>query len=338
MPANWRNSIVAFSKFFPGQPVNTVVDFSHPDIRCAVWQLESTPTNNLPHLQGAVYFTKQVTSAGFFKRLPDLLDSHIEPKKEKASWADNVRYCTKVETRIEGEDSGPFFYPTEDSVRAELGQGSRTDLSSAVAAIQQGGIKRAIELHPTTFIKFHAGMQKYAAAVKPKPVPRIVFKPRPWQRKLLAFLKMPADDRHILWVHDPVGNVGKSVLTRHLVLSCGAIKLEGRVVDMAYAYSDESIAVFDIPRTMADYLKHLYGFAEGLKNGMVNSTKYEPTLKIFDPPHVVFFSNSGYDPELWSQDRVIKINADHEDFDELTYQDYPARYREALHAIDNLEE
>lgn len=130
------------------------------------------------------------------------------------------------------------------------------------------------------------------------------FAPRPWQSRVLAYLERPANDRKIIWVYDSEGKAGKSRLARHLIMEHNAVQLEGRVQDMAFMYNKEPIVVIDITRAQAEHSNHLYSFAEKLKNGVLVSTKYECVQKLFKPPHVVFFSNSEPDMQLWTSDRL----------------------------------
>ena len=57
-------------------------------------------------------------------------------------------------------------------------------------------------------------------------------------------------------------------------------------------------------------MDHLYSFAEELKNGKFMSGKYESTFTLFEPPHVVFLSNSMFQEGKWSADRVYLVALD----------------------------
>lgn len=259
-----------------------------PRERYVVWQLESCPETGRKHLQGYVEFNKQLRLAALKKLHPT---AHWEARR---GTRDQARaYCMKEETRLEG----PYERGTW-----ETQQGKRTDLEGAVAALREGGMKRVVEEHPTVFVKFHKGLRELERAIAPRPTDAD-FVPRPWQKRVLDLLAVPATDREILWIVDTQGAKGKSRLARHLVLEHGAALLSGRVQDMAYMYNKERIAIFDITRTQAENLNHLYSFAESLKNGTVVSTKYESVTKVFDTPHVIFFANVMPSSEAWSADR-----------------------------------
>jgi len=195
-------------------------------------------------------------------------------------------------------------------------QGKRTDLHDVAEVIAgtSGGIskklKAAAELNPSAFIRYHRGFAAYAAitAVPERKSAPAVW--REWQKWLLRYLQKEADDRTIVWVTDKTGGQGKSTLVNYLVTNHpdDYIEVCGRNADMAYAYDGEAVAFFDVPRTQADQMDHLYGFAEKLKNGRVFSTKYESRMKTFRPPHVVFFANQEPAQGKWSADRLLHLD------------------------------
>lgn len=268
--------------------------------RYVSWQLERGDAEGTPHIQGYVELSRPTRLAPLKTWLPT---AHFEARRGTREQARD--YTRKDDTREPGDDSGPF----ERGEFTAGGAGRRNDLADAVAALKAGGMKRVREECPTAYVKFSRGLHALAKGIDADNRPRDSdFVPRAWQQRVIDIVKAPANDRNIVWVTDTVGNKGKSRLARHLVLEHGAVLLEGRVSDMAYAYDKEPVVVIDITRAQADNTKHLYSFAEKLKNGMIVSTKYESEMKLFKPPHVIFFSNASWDPELWSADRVKEID------------------------------
>lgn len=130
--------------------------------------------------------------------------------------------------------------------------------------------------------------------------------PRPWQSAVLELLGKPADDRSIFWVTDTQGNQGKTRLSTHLIRNHGGVELSGKMADMSYAYSQNKakIVIFDITRAQADHSDHIYSMAEKLKGGRLMVTKYSSRMITFQPPHVIVFSNSTWNRDKWSVDRV----------------------------------
>lgn len=337
MPSAFRATYASAVKYFPDGPVVTDLAPFGPQVVAAAWQLERCPTTQRLHLQCCLAFTKQQTARSLFRQIPALTGAHLGAQHVKSTFQKQVKYCTKLDTRYEGEDSGPFFYPDMETVLAtKEKQGERSDLHAAAESLRTVGLKRTAIAHPTVFMRYHAGMEKLAMHMAPPVAADPDFKPRMWQRKLLSYVATAPDNRTIVYVWDRDGNAGKSVLARNLCISHGAISLSGKVADMAYLYDSERVAVFDIARAENENIRHLYVMAEKLKNGYFTSTKYVPVQKGFKSPHVLFFSNANWDSDLWSKDRVINLMAHDPEFDQPNYNDYPERFRAALMAQDDL--
>ena len=79
--------------------------------------------------------------------------------------------------------------------------------------------------------------------------------------------------------HDNHGNTGKSRFARYLVACNEAVIFtSGKMASM------ELIVIFDLSRTQADKIDHVYSCIENLKNGIMFSPKYDSGTKIFKPP------------------------------------------------------
>lgn len=80
----------------------------------------------------------------------------------------------------------------------------------------------------------------------------------------------------------------------------------GKTSDIAYAYNNENIIVFDFSRSNEDRIN--YQVIEQLKNGLLFSGKYSSKNKVFDTPYIICFSNFHPDRDKLSEDRWnIKI-------------------------------
>lgn len=266
-------------------------------------QQEVAPTTGMLHYQGFCVFAVN-------KRVSALKKVHATAHWElmKGKLEDSERYCSKDETRLEGT------LPKTWGTRPTNEQGKRSDLEDAIDALKACDgppakrIKAVARQFPAAYVKFHRGLESLAvqlAVRQPLPLPDW----RPWQAELAEILSAEPDNRTILWYTDGDGGAGKSTFTGYYVCNedLDAVTLSGKVADMAYTYQGERVVFFDVSRTQAEHMDHLYSFAEHLKNGIIHSTKYTPILKTFKPPHVVFFSNGHPVAGKWSVDRVKEV-------------------------------
>lgn len=261
-------------------------------------QGEICPETGRKHLQGFCIFATN-------QRLGKLKELHAT-----AHWSvmkgridQNETYCTKDETA--DAEFPPKFWGTRPA------QGARNDLTSLLQVAEgcssvNEALKRMAETDAFTFAKYHGGLEKVIRLTLDTRLAVDIPNWRPWQADLITRLKQEPDDRKIMWYCDKNGGCGKSTIVKWYINNKdeSAVKLQGKVADMAYIYEGERIVFFDVSRTMAEHMDHLYQFAEDLKNGSLVSTKYQSTLKRFVPPHVVFFANHEPDRSKWSKDRL----------------------------------
>jgi len=265
-----------------------------PYVKYCVGQKERCPTTERIHFQLYVEVDPRQRLSTLRRWLPRL---HVENRNGTQARA--IEYVTKEETRMEE----PFEYGEKSTIERA---GQRTDLDDAIVLLKRGGLRLVAQEMPSAFVKFSSGLERLAEALSEKPTDKD-FVPRPWQKDLMDVVLGPANDRTIVWVYDEDGNKGKSRLTKHLVFEHNAILLTGKLADMAFTYNSEPIVIFDVPRTAVEHMKHLFTFAEMLKNGMVHSTKYVPKVKYFNPPHVIFMANIPAPESTWSSDRLMLV-------------------------------
>lgn len=262
-------------------------------------QLERCPTTGRTHLQAFCVFKEKKTLCGA-KKVSALW---FHPYKDVTHWevmkgtvAESVQYCSKPDTAIEGTHR-VWGTPIEDT------PGARNDIIAAWDAFRVGGVRAVINDHPSMWLRYSTGFIRALAHMSPpSPMPSPTTW-REWQTALLKELEGKPDARKIIWYYDQSGAAGKSTVVRYVCTNSKGIMLEGKVADLAYAYNGEPVVFFDVARTQAEHMDHLYSFAEKLKNGMVSSSKYESRTKYFDPPHVIFMANSLPDYTKWSSDR-----------------------------------
>lgn len=299
---------------FTGRPITDNFNFRDPNLKYVIYQLEKCPTTGALHWQIFMRF-KTNTSHERVKQCfaSDLTDPAVGGKpptvQGRTGPIDRARdYCAKEETRV----MGPFEHGHYNI------QGHRSDLGSFTAAViarADAGedwleARRALSREfGSTFLRF-AKHAEYVFNCNATTTADDDFVPRPWQREFLRKLAPTPDRRTIFWVYDEAGGKGKSRLGLHLICNHNAMVLSGRVADMAYAYMEQKsrIVVFDVTRTQTENLKHLYSFAESLKNGYFFNSKYNSRSVVFKPPHVVFFANVRPDVEAWTGDRLHLVD------------------------------
>lgn len=264
-----------------------------PFIKYCVYQKEKGESGT-EHFQGYAELQGQHRLAALKKWLPT---AHFEARRGTAEQA--RAYCMKEDTRIDGPWEHGEYVPPQP--------GKRSDLDQACQVALEAGIEEAARQFPSLFAKYYKGLSAYVSAMKEKPTD-MDFVPKVWQQNVLNLLEAEPNDRTIYWVHESRGNVGKSRLARHLIMEHGAVELHGKVADMAHAYQEQRIVVFDLARSQEEKYEHIYHFAEKLKNGVFFSPKYESGMKVFKAPHVIFFANVAPPSGVWSEDRVVEID------------------------------
>ncbi len=133
---------------------------------------------------------------------------------------------------------------------------------------------------------------------------------RGWQKEVIDIVRGEVHPRKIYWFWEPEGNSGKSFLTKWLFMNYRCIVGGGKKADVfhqvAMAFekdeaADPQLILLDIPRSAQKYC--CYGAIEDLKNGFVNSGKYEGGVFCFNYPHVIVFANEEPDYNEMSADR-----------------------------------
>ena len=124
-----------------------------------IYQYEVCPETSRVHAQGYVQFTKQLTR-NQVKKYFDSTTIHLEPRK--GSHEEAVAYCSKEDTRLEGEESGPFIYGTPSI------QGERKDLKKLHSAVlstinDKTTIRRFALENPSLYVRNHNGIDKLIA-------------------------------------------------------------------------------------------------------------------------------------------------------------------------------
>lgn len=128
-----------------------------------------------------------------------------------------------------------------------------------------------------------------------------------WQRDLYTEIQNPPDERRIIWYCDASGGSGKTAfcklalttLHRVLFFSGGNFRDISHVVTKSKF--DPATVLINLPRSSEGKIS--YGAIEAIKDGIIQSGKYEGGFKLYAPPHVVVMANFLPDFSALSLDR-----------------------------------
>ena len=259
---------------------------------------------------------------------------HLSPA-EKVREA-NILYCQKGDTK-DDDAIARWSAPWLEVAHKVKHQGKRTDWDKiAELVLEKQDFYEVIIEYPEYAMKYATGIRAMIAAAKEREGrDRLIAEfsdteLRWWQTQIINEINRPADSRRVTWIWENQGGVGKTWLAKYICAKHNAARFtNGRTCDIAFAYNGEPVVVFDLSRTVEGHVN--YSVMEELKNGMLFSTKYVSTQKVFASPHILVFAN-------WPPNRGA-MSADRWDVRELGSPAWPIDKRVAdstqyAHAID----
>lgn len=129
-----------------------------------------------------------------------------------------------------------------------------------------------------------------------------------YQKEILELIKTEPNDRTINWYWEDEGNVGKSALTKHILMNYKAIMVTGKGNDIKHGIAEYilkneevDIVIMDFERSLEEYVN--YSAIEQIKNGCFFSGKYESNQVLFNSPHIIVFANFKPEKDKLSRDR-----------------------------------
>lgn len=250
--------------------------------------------SGLFHLQGAAILAANKRLAALKKLAVEYLGVDCHWSVMRGTRAENKKYCTKAETRVEG--MATIF--VGDEAAWDVEERERTDIGLAVERVAKLGWEEACRQHPEmigTLTRNMEAIKAAAAAIRVPELPPIALQLQYWQAHLWNVLQGKPDSRKIIFVYDEQGNAGKSYMSAQLCAYAGAVVLNGTYPAMAYQFCHMAvkprIVIFDVTRGQSEWTAGMISFAESLKNGVLTSSRYQGVTATFAPPHVVFFTN-----------------------------------------------
>lgn len=269
-------------------------------IRFLVLQAEECPKTKRTHLQIYCELYKQKGIAGWKKLFTDKA-IHIESRKGTQEQA--IVYCQKEETQLPGTQ---FQWGEPKASK----QGDRTDLHDAFddARNLDLTLMEVAENNIPAFMRYNRAIEKVRGMQEQlietqKLVERYKdCQLRDWQKEIQLILETEPDSRAVYWICDTTGNTGKSWFADWAEVFMEAqVFTNGGTRDIALAYNNKPVVIFDLSRTEDDRIN--YTVLEQIKNGRIWSPKYESKMKRFTPPHLIVFANQWPDVKKMSEDR-----------------------------------
>ena len=126
----------------------------------------------------------------------------------------------------------------------------------------------------------------------------------PWQKQIWDLCLGKPDDRTIYWYWEPKGCSGKTALCKLLCAKAGGFLFGGSASDIAsrcILTGAPTLCIMNLTRTQEGRIS--WSAIEGLKDGLIQSGKYEGGQLVFNSPHVIVFANFEPDQSLLSEDR-----------------------------------
>lgn len=281
-----------FTSYLESKP-----EFDDELIRYLVFQQETCPSTGRKHWQGYVEFFKP-TSIKRCQITLNIGNSHCE--KRMGTRPEARLYCMKDNTQFSKfEEFGEF---------ESGGQGTRNDLRELINNIEAGKSDYELIIESPEIVNKYMKFIKHTRHILNEHKSELFMKSNfenvnlnKMQNEVITHLDKQ-NDRQITWVYDSNGNTGKTFLSKHLIAKHNAIRFtNGRTQDISYAYKNNPIVVFDFARSCEERIN--YQVIEDLKNGMLFSSKYESSCKIFAPPKIVIMANFLPKMENMSKDR-----------------------------------
>jgi len=129
----------------------------------------------------------------------------------------------------------------------------------------------------------------------------------PWQSEIVELLKTEPDGRTVHWYWENTGGAGKSAFCKYMFVNHNVLVIQGGrlcdIMNILFNYNCDNLRmiIIDIPRRNGNKIS--FAAVECILNGMITNTKYETGVKVFNPPHLVVFSNFEPDTIHMSIDR-----------------------------------
>lgn len=226
---------------------------------------------------------------------------------------DGIHPHIKVATRSDYFATCKKYLAKEDPANADLKVGTDAEINDVVPYIEQSAtLYEALGKVPIRYagIVMQVWNQLKPTLVGPK---KIVELEKPWQFDAKELMMKPDksgptdydgwDPRNIMWIYEPVGSAGKTLIAAHMVSTYngdwisiqdgGTVRDLGPVIEqeLERGWSGHGI-IIDLPRGCDTSEIRIYQMLESLLSGMMTITKYKGhNVQLPKRPRVVVFAN-----------------------------------------------
>jgi len=307
---NW--CFTAFNNLEQYEDINNILKRDKKQtIKYIIYQGEYTKDNK-QHIQGFIQF-KTIKDMTYIKKLLDDNTAHLEKMKGTAEQASN--YCKKTE-----KDGEPQEIYLQVQTYGELDittSGTRTDLIELKNRLIEGETLNNIMMDTQdertlrNCVQYNRTLRELQHTIHQKTQRELIiekYENIEWnklQKHLISIIETEQDTRKINWVYDEYGNTGKTHFAKYFVAKGDTYYITGgKQADILYSYEGQSIIIYDLARTYADNIDHIYTTIENLKNGFYLSTKYNSEQRIYNKqPIIIILANFKPDTSKLSADR-----------------------------------
>jgi hypothetical protein len=254
---------------------------------------EICPNTKKEHYHACIQFVSEIRVTTIKK---------IFPKQNLVMKKDN-----KAEFFAYSKKDGDF---TDYGIADHGNQGERGDFTELIESVDEGDRMSVLMIKHPKVVARHMSYTKLLVSNRKD---RLALEKRkskfdkplkPWHQRTKEIIEREVCDRSVYWLYDESVGAGKSFMSGYLQTHHNAFIISGdKTADIAHAYDEQPVVVFDLPRTIADHMDHIYSVIESLKNGCIFSPKYESRTKMFDTPHVIVFAHFKPDLTKLSEDR-----------------------------------
>lgn len=314
---NW--CFTAFNNLEQYNDINNIIQRDKKKIiKYIIYQGEYTKDNK-QHIQGFIQFNDKKRLEQI-KKLLDDNTAHLEIMRATPEQAKN--YCKKTEK--DGIKQEIFLEPQEYGDFDNTTTGKRTDLIEIKNRLIEGETLNNIMINTDdekilrNCVQYNRTLRELQHNIQQKTQRQMVlekYENIEWnklQKELINIIENEEDTRKINWVYDEIGNNGKTHLAKYYVAKGDTYYITGgKQADILYSYEGQSIIIYDLARTYADNIEHIYTTIENLKNGFYLSTKYNSEQRIYNKqPTIIILANFKPDISKLSKDRwnIIDTN------------------------------